>query len=164
MTRRLILIRHAKSSWDNFYADDHARVLNDRGVKSAEAIGKWLAAQDCIPDVIATSDATRTLQTTTLLKRGMGTVPITHEVSALYHAAPQTMIDVARAFPQNTVALVGHNPGIAMMAEMLVKAPPDNPRFEDYPTCATTLMDFEDDTWCQPGKGQVINFVIPREL
>lgn len=164
MTRRLILIRHAKSSWENFYADDHARVLNERGVKSAEAMGQWLASEGYIPDVIATSDAMRTLQTTKLIKRGMGTSPATHEVGALYHAAPQTMIDVARAFADQTVAIIGHNPGIAMMADMLVETPPDHPRFDDYPTCATTIMDFADDHWCLAGQGQVAAFQIPRDL
>lgn len=164
MTRRLILIRHAKSSWDNTYADDHARVLNDRGVQSAEAMGAWLADQGYIPDVIVTSDATRTLQTTTLLKRGMTVAPETHEMASLYHAAPQTMIDVARAFSSGSIALVGHNPGIAMAAEMLVATPPNHAQFESYPTCATCVMDFPDDAWCRPGQGQVVDFMVPREL
>ena len=52
MTCRLILIRHAKSSWDDPMADDHARVLNGRGRASAAAIGGWLAAKSYLPDVV----------------------------------------------------------------------------------------------------------------
>ncbi len=43
MTLRLILIRHAKSSWSDPFADDHARVLNARGQDSAKAVGEWMA-------------------------------------------------------------------------------------------------------------------------
>lgn len=164
MTRRLILIRHAKSSWDSAFADDHERVLNDRGVENAQSVGHWLAKNGYIPDVIVTSDAMRTLQTTALLKRGIDAAPETHEFAALYHAPPQTMIDVAKQFGQETVALVGHNPGIAVVAGMLVAEPPTHPRFDDYPTCATTVVAFDQDKWCRPRDGKVIDFVIPREL
>ena len=104
MTRRLILIRHAKSSWADAFADDHGRKLNDRGVRSAEAIGRWLSQQGDVPDTIATSDAMRTRQTTALLKKGMGQSPETFEVAALYHAAPQTIIDVGKAMEGCTVS------------------------------------------------------------
>ncbi len=164
MTRRLILIRHAKSSWSDPYADDHARKLNDRGVKAAEDLGKWLARQTYIPDIIVTSDAMRTLQTTTLLIRGMAATPDIAEVAALYHAAPQTIFDVAKKESAATVALVGHNPGIAIAAEMLAADPPSHTRFDDYPTGATCVIDFEDADWCQPGKGRVVDFMVPREL
>lgn len=164
MTRRLILIRHAKSSWADGHVDDHGRQLNDRGIKSAEAIGRWLAEQGYCPDVIATSDAMRTLQTTALLKTGMRKSPETVEVAALYHAAPQTMLEVLKGFDVPTVLVVGHNPGIAMLAEMLVEASPDHPRFEDYPTCATSVMEFDKANWCQPGRGRLTDFIVPREL
>ena len=60
MTRRLILMRHAKSSWDNPFAEDHQRPLNGRGKRSAKAIGEWLRAQGYLPDQILSSSATRT--------------------------------------------------------------------------------------------------------
>ena len=164
MSRRLILIRHAKSSWADTYANDHARQLNDRGVAAAKAMGQWLAQQGYVPDTIVTSDATRTLQTTSLLLRGMGAKPEVQEIAALYHAAPHTIFDVLKPLDSHTVALVGHNPGIAMAAEMLVQSPPAHDRFDDYPTCATTVLDFTDDAWCQPGQGQVVDFVVPADV
>ena len=68
MTRRLILIRHAKSGWDNLYADDHARSLTERGTTNAVAIGEWLAQNGYAPVKILTSDAMRVLQTMQLVK------------------------------------------------------------------------------------------------
>lgn len=164
MTRRLILIRHAKSSWSDTYADDHGRGLNDRGRISAEAMGVWMAQNGYVPDLILTSDAMRTVQTTALLCKGMEAAVTIKEISTLYLAAPQSIIDIARIAQGQTVALIGHNPGIGMAAEMLVAEAPSHDRFDDYPTGATTVIDFADDDWCAPGKGVVAAFAIPREL
>ena len=71
MTKRLILIRHAKSSW-NAPFNDHARTLNDRGRVAALAIGDWLKSNEYIPGAIYTSDAARTLETTERLTTALG--------------------------------------------------------------------------------------------
>lgn len=164
MTRRLILIRHAKSGWDNIYADDHARTLTDSGKTSSEAIGQWLAAQGFVPDLILTSDATRALQTTTLVKKGIGHPIPTEEISMLYHASPDTIRDYAGKQTAQTVAVVGHNPGIGMAANLLVTYAPNHHRFNDYPTAATTVIDFAGDHWAEPGKGTVTAFTTPKDL
>jgi phosphohistidine phosphatase len=66
----------------------------------------------------------------------------------------------------DTIAIIGHNPGVGMLANRLVTAPPDHHRFGDYPTCATTVIDFAIDAWSeaknQSGKCQ--DFVVPRDL
>ena len=164
MTRRLILIRHAKSGWDNVYADDHARTLTDSGQIDAENIGNWLAAHDYVPDLILTSDATRALQTTTLVKRGLNKDVQTTEIGMLYHAAPETIQEYAQRTTAKTLAIVGHNPGIGMTARWLVRFGPSHRRFDDYPTCATTVIDFEDPNWVKPGNGTATDFTVPRDL
>ncbi|MGB2201059.1 MAG: SixA phosphatase family protein, partial [Pseudooceanicola atlanticus] len=68
MTKRLVLMRHAKSSWDDLSLDDHARPLNARGRKAARAIGAWLTSLDIAPDMILCSDAVRTKETHQRLK------------------------------------------------------------------------------------------------
>ena len=164
MTKRLILIRHAKSGWDNVYADDHARTLTDRGQKAAEAIGGWLKAQGYVPDLILTSDATRALQTTNMVKRGLAETIATKEIGMLYHAAPETIQEIANAVDGQSIAIVGHNPGIAMAARRFVTYAPDHHRFDDYPTCATTVIEFADEDWLKPGKGNAVDFIVPRDL
>jgi len=164
MTKRLILIRHAKSGWDNIYGDDHARVLTARGEAAALAIGQWLAAKGYVPDILLTSDATRTLQTTHLIKQGVGQPIDTREIGLLYHAAPDTILEVATKAEGQTVAVVGHNPGIGMAARRLVTYAPDHHRFDDYPTCATTIIDFADGDWLKAGKGSATDFIVPRDL
>jgi len=164
MTRRLTLIRHAKSSWSDHYADDHGRGLSDRGITSAKALGAWIAQKGYIPDLILCSDAMRTVQTTTLLLEGMEAEVDVKEISTLYLAAPQTIIDITAATQGSNVALVGHNPGIGMAADMLLSAPPEHGRFADYPTGATTVIDFPDDQWCKPNTGTATAFAVPREI
>ena len=164
MKRRLILIRHAKSGWDNIYADDHARTLTERGIVAAEAIGLWLAENEYTPDLILTSDAIRALQTTTHIQRGMSAQIQTKEMGMLYHAAPETIQDIAGREVTGTVALVGHNPGIGMAARRFVTFGPDHRRFDDYPTCATTVIAFENEDWLKPGRGKVVDFTVPRDL
>jgi phosphohistidine phosphatase len=166
MTRRLILTRHAKSSWDDPGLDDYDRPLNWRGRKSAEAIGDWLRANGHVPDEVLISGARRTVDTWGRMAPDMPADVVMRSVPALYHAGPQTMLNVLRAATAPIVMLIGHNPGMAEFAERLVAAPPDHPRFADYPTTATTVMDFDIDSWAQADwhGGRVIGFTVPRDL
>ena len=166
MTRRLILIRHAKSSWDDPFADDHARVLNERGRASAKAVGDWLAGHGFVPDLVLCSDAARTQETAQLILPQLTPAPQLQLSARLYHASPDTLFDMIRKQDVPTLALIGHNPGIGMLAEGLVRQAPDHQRFGDYPTCATVIMDFAGDDWSgiRRGTGQVIDFIVPRDL
>lgn len=162
MTKRLILIRHAKSSWSDPFADDHARMLNKRGRASAIAIGTWLADRGYIPQSIVCSDAARTQETADLILPKLTPAPKFRLSARLYHAAPDTILDTIRREKSDCVAVIGHNPGIGMLANALVLAPLDHHRFSDYPTCATTVIDFAGDVATR--KGTCVDFVVPRDL
>lgn len=167
MTKRLILIRHAKSSWDDPLSSDHARVLNARGRASADAVGAWLVAQGFFPDEIHCSDSARTTETTQRLVTAMAAgAPAVRHHARMYHATEATLLDVLKKAKCDTVALVAHNPGIAFFAETIVARPPDHGRFMDYPTCATLVCDFAINEWAEavPRSGHVVNFVVPRDL
>jgi phosphohistidine phosphatase len=161
MTRRLILMRHAKSSWDTA-APDHDRPLNDRGRRAATALGSWLREQAILPDQILCSSAARTVETCARLR--LDTAPEYHR--ALYHADPDTMLRLLRGASGHCVLMIGHNPGIAAMAAGMVSAPPDSPHFDRYPTGATLVADFGIEDWGEliPGTGQASAFIAPREL
>ncbi len=166
MTLRLILIRHAKSSWSDPFADDHARVLNKRGRASAEAIGKWMAKHAYLPDVVLCSDAVRTQETAELILPQLSPTPKLRLSPMLYHAAPDTIVDMLHREDAGAIAIIGHNPGIGMMANGLVSSAPNHHRFSDYPTCATTIIDFDIAGWgdMQRGQGRAVDFVVPRDL
>ncbi|WP_299680481.1 histidine phosphatase family protein [uncultured Roseobacter sp.] len=164
MTRTLILMRHAKSDWTHAGLRDHDRPLNGRGRVSAKALGAWLRAQGHVPDEVLCSSATRTGETVQRLELPVE-IPVTY-TSDLYHAEARTMREVLMRATGTCVLMIGHNPGICAFAKRLVRAAPDHVRFEDYPTGATLVVQFDIASWTEIGwhKGQPIAFVVPREL
>ena len=161
MTKRLILMRHAKSDWSH-NLDDHERSLNKRGRQSAYALRDWLGLNDYRPDQILCSSAERTRETLFRLDIGADTTYLRE----MYLADAATLLAVLKRATGDCVLMVAHNPGIAWFASQIVSSPPENQRFDDYPTGATLVVDFELDDWedIRPGSGSVIDFVIPREL
>ncbi|MCE8514235.1 histidine phosphatase family protein [Ruegeria pomeroyi] len=163
MTRILILTRHAKSAWDDISLGDHDRTLNKRGRRSAQAIGAWLRQHGYLPDQVISSDAVRTRETWTEMGLG-GCEP--EFTRALYLAPPEQLLSSLRQASGRVVLLLGHNPGIAEFAGQIVDEAPAHARFFDYPTGATTVIEFATDDWAQIGwhQGEVLDFIVPREL
>jgi phosphohistidine phosphatase len=163
--KRLILTRHAKSSWDDPAMSDHDRPLNDRGKAAAADLGTWLASRGHVPDLVLCSDALRTRKTWSGLAPALPGTPILELKPALYHAGPDVMLAVLRHAQGDTVMMIGHNPGIAEFAARLVARPPANAEFHRYPTGATLVVEFGT-AWAEVGwgSGTVIDFVVPREI
>jgi phosphohistidine phosphatase len=163
---RLILIRHAKSSWDDPDLDDHDRPLNARGRRAAPLIGGWLAAQGIAPDEVLTSSAARTRETWALMAGHLPGRPAIRILPQLYHASPDRMLSVLQAASGAQVVMLGHNPGIAGFAALLADKTPADADFLRYPTAAATVFDFDIDTWEDgaPGLGRIAAFTTPRAL
>lgn len=166
MTLRLILTRHAKSSWDDPRQPDHDRPLNDRGRRGADAIGRWLASRGDVPGEVLCSDARRTRETWDGIAPHLAPAPAVRLVPALYHAGPDVMLAVLRHAAAPVTMIIGHNPGIADFAERLLARPPADPDFSRYPTGATLVATFEGDDWSAVGfgDGAALDFVVPRAL
>lgn len=152
---RLILTRHAKSSWEDPAQDDHDRPLNARGRRGAHELGDWLASRGYEPEEVFCSTAARTRETWDYIHAApLEVIPNVEFVPKLYHASPETMLEVLRAATAPTVLMIGHNPGIAAFAASLTKHPPLDPDFRRYPTAATLVADFAVDTWKDVETGQ----------
>ncbi|MEZ5751268.1 MAG: histidine phosphatase family protein [Paracoccaceae bacterium] len=166
MTKRLILTRHAKSSWDDPTMADHDRTLNDRGRAAAADLGQWLSSRGYVPGEVLCSDARRTQETWERLAPALGAQPAVILKPALYHAGPDVMLAVLRHAAADTVLMVGHNPGIAEFAQRMVAQAPLDPSFSRYPTGATLVASFEIDSWRDVdfGMGTTRDFIVPREL
>jgi len=167
MARRLILVRHAKSSWDSGELDDHKRPLNGRGKRSATMIGTWLRAKGHVPQLVLSSDSTRTRETWRLIEEELDSGAEEHWSRDLYHADARNMLEALGSEGNaSTIMMIGHNPGTATFANMVVEHPPLHPRYRDYPTAATAEIVFVASRWMDVdwGSGKVIDFVIPREL
>lgn len=164
--KRLILTRHAKSSWDDPMMPDHDRPLNDRGKAAAADLGQWLASRDYVPGEVLCSDALRTRKTFSGIAPALPGTPVLELKPALYHAGPDVMMAVLKHATADTVMMIGHNPGIAEFAARLVAHAPANPEFVRYPTGATLVADFDVADWGQVafGSGVTVDFIVPREI
>ncbi len=166
MSLKLILMRHAKSSWDNPALDDFDRGLNDRGRASALAIGQWLVNKQHLPEVLQVSSARRTTETWARMAHLVPTSVIVKSNVALYHSSATTILNTVRNETAQCVMVICHNPGIADFADRIARRSHPHPRFHDYPTAATSIIEFSTETWRDVdwGSGDVVDFVIPREL
>jgi phosphohistidine phosphatase len=164
--KRLILTRHAKSSWDDPLTPDHDRPLNERGKTAAAELGQWLASRGYVPDEVLCSDALRTRKTWSGIAPALPGTPVLELKPALYHAGPDVMLAVLRHATAETVMMIGHNPGIAEFAARLVAKAPVSLDFARYPTGATLVADFAIDGWAdlQWGTGITDDFIVPKEM
>ena len=165
MTLTLILIRHAKSDWDAGL-DDFERPLNRRGRQAAPTVAEWLIGHGYLPDAVLVSGARRTVET---WERMAGLMPETatmESVPALYHANADTILTLLQSQTEPTVMAIGHNPGIGNFAQRITETYPDHAKFARYPTAATTIIRFDADAWREIkwGTGEVLDFVVPRDL
>ncbi len=164
--KRLILTRHAKSSWDDPLTPDHDRPLNERGKAAAADLGQWLASRGYVPDEVYCSDALRTRKTWSGIAPALPGSPVLELKPALYHAGPDVMLAVLRHAMADTVMIIGYNPGIAEFAAKLVAQAPRSAEFARYPTGATLVADFAVESWADLGWGQgvVDDFIVPKEI
>ncbi|TNE89530.1 MAG: histidine phosphatase family protein [Deltaproteobacteria bacterium] len=113
MMRRIAVLRHAKSSWSSGAGTDHARPLNERGLRTAPLVGEALRDRGWVPDLILSSDSLRTQMTVEGVLRGFGRKIPTQFTGQLYHAGVDQVRRLLPEVPDHveTVLLVGHNPG-----------------------------------------------------
>ncbi|CAN5886492.1 histidine phosphatase family protein [soil metagenome] len=170
--RNIVLLRHAKSAWNDARLDDHERPLNGRGERSAKAMADHFARQGPLPDLILCSTALRTRQTLAALLKQLPTpappISLEHE---LYLASEARLLDRLRAVADtvSTVLLIGHNDGIGNLAAALAGSGPTESLAslrEQYPTGTLSTLRVPDGPWrdLAVGSGELVAFVRPRDL
>ena len=169
--KKLILLRHAKSSWDDPALDDHDRPLNQRGRRAAPIIGAWLAANDHVPELILCSSSLRTRQTVCRLRKSIADLPAPVIEPDLYHATPTRMLDCLKSQPVSiqTVMVVGHQPGIGSLAHKLsdgTETESCRRAFQHFPTAAAAVFCFKGQKWSdlRYESAQFVDYAVPREL
>ena len=143
---RLLILRHAKSSWADEHADDWERPLTDRGVRDATRVGELLRRLSLMPDSIITSDAVRAQMTAQLVADAAGYSGKVVQSSLLYHARPDAVIEVLRTAPPATarsVMVVAHNPGLEDLVAQLTG------EHVGVPTAALVHVDVEINRWSE---------------
>ncbi|MCH2144114.1 MAG: histidine phosphatase family protein [Phycisphaerales bacterium] len=161
--KELLALRHAKSSHSMPGLRDHDRSLNERGRNAAPRVGRLLARENLLPDLILCSSATRTMETTALVTAAMECEPRTLFLEELYLAAPDTILDAAMRHGEdcNRVLVVGHNPGMEDVMTLLGLG------MREMPTAALAHITFETDEWLLATSARRItleNFWLARSL
>ena len=166
-TRRLVLMRHGQAEQDG--QTDFERVLTERGRTDTASTGAWLARQGVTPDHALVSAATRAHQTWDSVASGGGWVLEPELDRGLYAAGPETALDILHTAPAEatTLVVVGHNPTIATVAQMLDDGDGDveastQMAMRGYPAGAATIFSY-DGTWAELAEGtcSVVAFHAP---
>lgn len=166
--KKLILMRHAKSSWAEEDIQDISRTLNERGRKGASLLGKWMERENRTPDMVLASAATRCQETWNGVADHLSTRPDVVMERDLYMAGPEEILEVIRKQAKgDTVMVLAHMPGIGMLArELRVDPAPHHAAFDKYPTAATTVLELPIDNWSEIrlGMAHFVAYTDPKKL
>ena len=168
-TRTLLILRHAKSDRDDDAADDFARPLSARGRRDAPRMGRWLRAHGLRPDLVLSSPALRTRQTTVAVLEALDLPGDRLRFDdRLYLADVETLLAVIAECPARTgmLLLVGHNPGLEELLERLcAEAPPRNTAGKLLTAGALARLSMRQG-WKTPAPqgAALVDLVRPREL
>lgn len=163
--KTLLLIRHAKSSWDLPGRSDHDRPLNERGNRDGPAMSAALAQRGVRPQRILCSTAVRARETAAHLVDGLGIPPGEVEYSGdLYLASSRKILRCAAAIDESvdSAMLVGHNPGMQDAVERLC----GEGSVDRFPTLSVARIELAIDFWgaVEPGSGTLVEHLTPRDL
>ena len=163
--RTLLILRHGKSSWQDAGLTDHDRPLKKRGRENAVRMGRLIAAERLVPDLILSSSARRARDTASRVAGVWGEeAPPLRFDRTLYHAGPEALVDALHDLhPGNpdTVLLVGHNPGLEELVESLTG------EVASMPTAALAHITLPIDDWLDlrlRARGMLVKCWCPREL
>lgn len=162
MSKQLLLVRHAKSDWDNIKLSDFDRPLNSRGEKNAPEMAKRLLKRGKIPQQIVSSPAVRALTTARYFAKelGLDKSDIVKEPE-IYEALSSTLMSVINELDNkySFVSLFGHNPGITDVVIQLC-----NKDLYNIPTCGMVLIQFPFDDWSMvsTGTGEIVFYDYPK--
>ena len=161
--KTLLVLRHAKSSWNDPALDDHERPLNERGRRDGPRMGKLVQEYGLIPDIVISSDAVRarlTAEAVAAAARYVGEIVLDPH---LYLASPADILSLLRTVRENaeTVMIIGHNPGLEELVEQLTD------ERHDLPTAALAHIVLEIDQWRDltlSTRGTLLGHWRPKEL
>jgi phosphohistidine phosphatase len=169
--KQLLLLRHAKSSWDDPALADFDRPLAPRGRKAAPRMGRELAARGWLPQSVLSSPAARTRETWSLVAAELPGAASATFPKALYMATPERLLTKVRKTPESVTALllIGHNPGLEELAALLASEDSDPRALKrlatKFPTAALARFQF-DSKWAElhAGAARLSHLIQPRDL
>ena len=162
-SRRLVLMRHAKSDWGHSSLADHDRPLNRRGRRDAPKMARWLAEAGAIPDIVFCSSAARTRETVSLMTPEWDDTAEVSYCEKLYLATPETILKTATSdrCDARVLMVVAHNPGIAQLVCLLAD------QAIEMPTAAIAIFEVSVTDWSElrsSSPTKLIQFMRPKAL
>jgi phosphohistidine phosphatase len=166
--KRLFLLRHAKSSWDDPGLADEDRPLAPRGRRAATLIAEWLGRERVSPALVLCSSATRARETLERIAPALGEGVRVQIEPGLYAASERHLLERLRAVQEGveSLMLIGHNPGLEELALRLAGR---GEKLADvrrkYPTGALATLEFNG-RWSElgPEEAELTDFVTPKQL
>ena len=157
--KKLFLLRHAKSSWEDPNLSDFERPLNARGIKNALDLCTFFQRQNISPDKVLVSTSHRTLETLELVGSHFS-ADIIEKSNAIYHASLEQLITLIKPIKDcSTLLLIGHNPSMHQFTEMLTDT-----SLRRFPTYALAEIEISSD-WSGINKAShnLLNFLTPKD-
>ncbi len=160
--KTLFVLRHAKSSWENTDLSDFARPLNERGLKAAPLMGKFIYKNQLQSELILSSPAERAKQTAILVKENAQIGGEIRYDERIYEASPARLLEVISEQSEKleSVMLVGHNPGLEGLLKILTG------EAQPMPTAALAVIDLKIGKWSEinSSTGNLRTLIRPKEL
>ena len=168
MSRRLYLLRHAKSSWEDPALADHDRPLAGRGRRAATAVAAHIATHALVPDLVLCSTSARTRETYQRIESALAGAPVLFE-RGVYAASADDLLARLRMVPDQvtSVLVIGHNPGLEDLALLLARPSLERDSLQTkFPTAALATLDLTGSHWSELGRdcANLTAFVRPRDL
>ena len=162
-SKLLLILRHAKSSWEFEELSDHDRPLNNRGRRDAPLMGRKLLKEQLVPQIIISSSAVRAHSTAKKVAKACGYEDEILIDPALYGSGYSDYLNVLinQEDKHDIIMLVGHNPISEQLVEVLTG------EIVTMPTCAIACISLPITSWKQiidKTKGQLLNLWRPKEL
>lgn len=160
--KTLLLLRHAKSDWDDQELRDFDRPLAARGRRDAPRVGRALKGRGLTPDLIVSSPAARAKET---IEAVIGSADLALSPAfdeGIYGASSAELMRIIRRLPDESscALLVGHNPGFEDTVSRLTGAR------EHMPTAALACLEFQVERWedVEDERGKLLWLLTPKQL
>ena len=171
LVKTLILMRHAKSSWDNPHKDDFDRPLNSRGRESAQMVAKHIHSLGFKPELTLCSSSVRCKETLELVIPYFSKTMHTRYLDDLYLAPERAILEIIKSIELSIdqMLVIGHNPGLSDLSQSLTYSSKNqNDYFEtqQFPTSAASIFEMNIKNWLdfKLSESKIIDFVTPKNL
>lgn len=161
--KTIYVVRHAKSSWENYSLSDHDRPLLEMGVRRTSRMADFLTSEKIKVDLFISSTARRAIDTAKLIAEGIG-YPVDNikAVRNLYHGSANAIFTELYGLAEevNSVMIFGHNPAFTYFVNDFL-----DPTIENLPTTGTVSISFETDKWEEiDNAGFKVNFMVTPKM